>query len=150
MSQSLYCFFYALTARSLYCVSDDRDPQGCPIVRIIATKRKDQAYVGDRLRKGSHVGIAGTFGIILYNPNPDAEDRLPEKLDIAAWGDHTSGIVGLFFGETEARKALETSSLGENDPRFWKSSARVIEAIGNDHPVFVVSGLNYKYLPLGK
>ncbi len=112
-----------------------------PLVRRIST-RGWKARVGRELRNGSHVGIAGKSGIILYRPANEIERR-PEILDSGTWGNRTAPLVGLFLNGAKADECLAAPNLQINDPRFRDDSAQALAAIGDDHPVFVISGLHY-------
>jgi len=128
--------FYAVTQTSVYLVSDKRDKNFVPLVKKIALKGESKIPVGGRLKKGNLVGIS-RFGIILYD---DSKRRDPE-LNMVLWRGISSSITGLFFNKKQALACLYSKSLQMCDCRWQRQTKEVVEAIGKDHPVFVVSGL---------
>lgn len=129
--------FYAVTQTSVYLVTDKRDKNRVPLVKKIALKGESKIPVGGRLKEGSLVGIT-RFGIILYD---DIKGRDPELINIALWGGRSSPITALFLNKKQALACLNSKSLQMCDCRWQRQTKEVDEAIGKDHPVFVVSGL---------
>jgi len=130
---------------SVYLVSGERDEKGYPIVEKIALKGESKVPVGGRLKNGYLVGITRD-GILLYDedhPRPD-KPQDPKEVNIAFWGGHTSPIVALFLNKEEAIECLNSSGLQNCDSRWRKQTEETLKAIGENHPVFILS----KYSPI--
>ncbi len=127
--------FYAVTQNSVYQVTDVKDERGWPTVRKVAARSGDKMPLGSTLKEGTLVGIS-RFGIILYN-HIDRKD--PELVNIVLWGGKTSPLVGLFLKKPKALKCFNSNNPEMCDARWQRETKKVINAIGKDHPVFVVS-----------
>jgi len=130
--------FYAVTRTSVYRVSDERDEKGFPIVEKVALKGESPVSVGERLKNGHSVGIMKT-GIVLYDYWHKEHNRRPEMINTAHWGGETTPITGLFLRKKEAMKCLLAEDLQMCDKRWQQETEEVLRAIGDDHPVFVLS-----------
>jgi hypothetical protein len=129
--------FFAVTLTSLYWVTDRKDQHDWPIVMKIGIAGQSNIPVNAMLKNGTMVGITGPVGIMLYHPS--SRSRLPEMVNVESWGDHTSPLVGLFLSEIGARECLATENRVVCDPRFIEETRKVIDAIGSNHPVFVIA-----------
>lgn len=134
--------FYAVSKTSTYRVTDKKDEHGWPIVEKIAIRTgvKSSVAVGERLENGSLVGITGD-GMVLYNeqhPNPGKIQK-PEEVTNAFMGGRTSPIVALFLRQEEAIECMNSSGLEGCDPRWQNKTKEVVGAIGDNHPVFILS-----------
>jgi hypothetical protein len=126
--------FFAVTETSVYKVTDAKDEKGTPIVEKIALKGKSKILVGGRLHDGTKVIVANS-GISLYS-----DSGAPEYDNIVYRGSKTSSVVALSLRETEARECFETPGSKERcDPRWRGQTNEVLDAIGDQHPVFVTS-----------
>ena len=142
--------FWTVTQTSLYRVSDERDDYGTPVVEKIGKGEESDIDTGEQLGMdnagGSNVGITGYKGIVLY----DSENGMPaEGINRLYHGAHTSLIVALFLRLEDALFCFSNSDRIPLDPIWRKNTEEVLAAIGEDHPVFVVSkgaewGLSYE------
>lgn len=129
--------FYAVTQTSVYLVSDKKNKDSVPLVKKIALKGESKVPVDGVLKDGFLVGIT-RFGIVLFN---DYKGRDPELLNIAFWGGKSSPITALFLSRKQALACLNSEHLQTCDCRWQRQTKEVVETIGKDHPVFVVSKL---------
>lgn len=130
--------FWAVTKGGVYHVTARKDEQGFPIVEKIQSHRENEkAPVGMRLKAGGTVAVA-KIGIFLFNQGFCS--RLPEAINTRYWGGGTSPVIGLFLNR---RKALDLQRRKQPllpcDPRWQKDTLAVLEAIGDNHDVFVIS-----------
>lgn len=88
------------------------------------------------LRDGHHVGITSILGINLVSV---PEDTILDYVDIDCWGGHTSRIIGLFLDFDQAKDCLQADNRLFWDIRWRRQTQEVIDAIGNNHPLFKVS-----------
>lgn len=141
--------FYAVTATGIWRVSAERDEAGTPVVERIGKRQCDPPHaIGQRLMPWLDVQLqpdekllvgVSTLGLYLYY-HPE---RWPvEKVKGPLLGDHTLGLAALFLDRADAEFCLRCrgSFASEHfDPRWARETKQVIEAIGKDHPTFVVS-----------
>lgn len=134
--------FFAVTETSVYSVKDERDENRFPIVEKIALRGESKVTVGRRLRNGYYVGVT-PWGIVLYNQDHPREaggsPQKPEEVNIVFYGGHTSPIVALFLDKEEALKCHNSEDPKPSDLRWQKETKEVLDAIGENHPVFIVS-----------
>jgi hypothetical protein len=130
--------FWAVTQGGIYHVTVEKTPEGTPTVEKIQSFRQNRdAPLGGHLTGGSTVAIT-VIGIFLYNQG--GRSRQPQDVNITAWGGGTSQIVGLFLSlEKATAAAANKPPLNIHDPRWQKETFEVLDAIGNNHPFFVVS-----------
>ena len=139
--------FFAVTMTSVYLVSDDKDENNYPIVEKIALRGQSRVPVGERLKGGNLVGVTSE-GIILYyeehpsHPGEPYQD--PGEVNIRFWGGHTSPIIALFLDKDEAMSCFNENNLRAGDSRWRKQTQEVLDSIGKNHPIFVVS----RYYPV--
>ncbi len=132
--------FYAVTKTSVYSVTDKRDENGWPIVEKIALRKESFIPIGGRLENGRLVGVT-SIGILLYDedhPRPGRR-QLPEMVNIAFYGGKTSPIIALFLEKDEAMACSNSENLEISDLRWRGQTEEVLNMIGNDHEVFVIS-----------
>jgi hypothetical protein len=92
----------------------------------------------------SLVGITKD-GIQLYDPSADlsGQERIrrerAEEVNELFHGGHTSPVVALFLTQADADDCYLTEDLMPSDLRWRKETEEVLEAIGDEHPVFVPS-----------
>jgi hypothetical protein len=145
--------FYAVTQTSLYRIRCEIDsegiPQGEPEVKKIAQSKESGIKVGDCLAKGRFVGVL-KICICRYNDRRAEEHNKPtnaESIQLTYWGGQTSAVAGLFLKREDALDCLKVVSRQPVDPRWKRETLETIAAIGDDHPVFIVSqgrfGFNY-------
>jgi hypothetical protein len=142
-----FTVFFATTRPSVFEIFDGNDGTS-PSIKVLATCSKRGLRVSEQMFGGSCIAVAGMHGVVLYSPNPDAEGREPENRPEVSWDCRTAAIVGLFLEEERAMECFRTPDLQHDDPRFREESAQVLAAIGDDHPVFVISGLHYASNPI--
>ncbi len=136
--------FFAVTATSVYRVNERRDANGCPLVEKIARRDGSSVPVGGRLKNGELVAVTRR-GLIVYSDDLPKRGRdgnrpaKPEEVNTMFWGGHTSPLVALFLKEEDARKCLVWGSALEIDPLWWTFTRETLEAIGDDHPTFILS-----------
>lgn len=135
--------FYAVTLTSIYRVRDARDEYGWPMVEKIGRRARSYLPIGGRLENGYFVGIRKS-GLVLYHTEVTltggSEDRArPEEVSRYLWGTSTSKIVALFLTEREARDCLAAVDRQGCDARWRAQTEAVLAAIGDDHPVFILS-----------
>ncbi len=135
--------FFAVTQTSVYRVSDERGENNWPIVEKIALKEESKLPVGGRLQDGYLVGVMGgrLSGIVLYDqdhPRPGSVQP-PEMVNTAFYGGGTSRLVALFLEKEAAIKCHNSENPQPLDPRWRKQTNEVLSAIGDSHPVFIVS-----------
>lgn len=135
--------FWAVTASgSLYHISQDNERNLPSVVKVgfarFATKWQSKRGVGDTLRGGDHVGIM-RGSILLYYTLSGSDRRPPDYVPFNCRGEHTSSPVALFLNEDMARECLNSPNLEPADFRWLNETRETLEAIGKDHPYFVIS-----------
>lgn len=131
--------FFAVTETSVYSVSDERDENGVPIVEKIALRGESKVAVGQRLSGGQYVGVTPE-GIIFYDQDhPRNSPQKPEYVNIMFYGGHTSPIVALFLDKEEAMRCYNSENPEPSDLRWQKETKEVLDAIGENHPIFIIS-----------
>jgi len=132
--------FFAVTKTSVYRVESEKDENRDPIVEKIALRGVSRLSVGGRLHNGDFVGIMKA-GLVLYIEDHPKSGRIqkPEEVNTAFWGGHTSAIVGLFLEKDDAMNCNHTPFLQICDPRWRKETEKTLRAIGENHPVFILS-----------
>ncbi len=138
--------FYAVTKTSLYLVTDVKDPDGIPLVAKRLQDGSSRLECGQRLEGGSLVAVTRR-GLIMFNSHPKAGRRI-EQINSNYWGGGTTGIVALFLREFEATYCFNNADFPRisSDPSWSEYTRAVLDAIGNDHPVFVLSQSdNFKF-----
>jgi len=146
--------FFAVTWTSLYRVACNENPgESTPIVEKMALRNNSNLPVGKRLRNGRFVGVRRDC-ICLYEDEQASDSRRPrppEELSTYFYGGHTTPIVALFLRRRDAERCLRTGSTICLDPRWKKQTLAVVRAIGDDHPVFILSrgqiGINEENYP---
>ncbi|MBI1971315.1 MAG: hypothetical protein HYS52_00485 [Candidatus Wildermuthbacteria bacterium] len=135
--------FWVVTKTSIYHVVS-KGPDGHPAARKIALRGISEIPVGDKLEGGTMIGIC-TFLLAFIDEKYGwlspltGFEREPGEVSKQWWGERTSPIVGLFLSEDEARKCFEEKNLRPRDPRWIEQTKTVVQAIGNEHPAFVIS-----------
>jgi hypothetical protein len=131
--------FFAVTRGGVYHVQARKNRNGVPYVTKIQSYRKNKSIgIGGCLAGGSTVGI-GTIGIQLYR---QSKGRRMENTNTMNWGGGTSAIIGLFLDRKKAMSIKRRKKPLQNcDPRWKKDTLAVLQAIGDNHPVFVISTL---------
>lgn len=125
----IHKFFAVTHSGSLYEVADEN---GQPVVkRIYGGRSKDF-----RLRGGVFVGI-GHLGLCLFSPTSH-HTRAFESMNVASWGGCTSGIVALFLEQDAAERCMISRDRTSLSPAFLQETQATLEAIGSEHPVFVI------------
>lgn len=132
--------FFAVTNTSVYKVIYDKDVSPYPIVEKIALKGKSVFPVGYKLQGGALLSI-GRW-LMMYVPEGGGMTSFERKIELVNtryWGNRTSLVVALFDSEVEAMGCFGCDNLEPADKRWIESSQLILESIGDDHPVFVVS-----------
>jgi len=124
--------FFAITkgtnAQSMYRVLDQKDEKGMPIVEKIALEGSSGIPLGGKLKGGTHLLIS-RLGIF-----PSSKNN--------ATGGGTTPIVALFLRKDEAMECFKMLDFHWLDLRWRKKTEEVLEMIGNNHPVFILSDSN--------
>jgi len=131
--------FFAVTHTSLY-ESSYKEGE-LPLLQKILLKEgcSSKVEAGGILENGSLVGICNSR-IFLYDNPAGSENRIdPAELSTLEIGGYTSLITALFLRKKEARACLKADNLLRCDPRWANQTRETVTAIGDDHPVFVVS-----------
>lgn len=129
--------FFAVTTTSAYRI-EMLTGVHVPVVEKIAMAGQSDVPVGQILQGGCNLGIMN-MGLILY----DGDRELPEMVNTAAhWFGLTSAIVGLFLKEEEAIACLGYGELTPLNPRWRRQTEETLEAIGPNHPKFVLSEMH--------
>ncbi|HDZ54643.1 MAG TPA: hypothetical protein ENI19_03185 [Candidatus Nealsonbacteria bacterium] len=134
--------FFAVTTTSVYLVKDEKDEEGIPIIEKIVLRGESKISVGQRLKNGRYVGIT-PCGIILYDEDhPRGIERSPQKpeeVNIAFYGGKTTPIIALFLSKDKATTCLDSEDLEPSDSRWENETREVLNSIGNNHPVLIIS-----------
>ena len=139
--------FFAVTMTSVYRVGAIKNEHRQPTVEKIALRGGSVIGIGSQLTGGSVVGIT-KLGILLYQQDYDpfsGRKRLqrPEEVNTTYWGGMTSSIVALFLDRDEAlacfNELADCICLTNCDPQWQEKTEAVLMAIGNGHPVFIIS-----------
>lgn len=130
--------FYAVTTTnrrhvSVYSV-ERQYGRSSPFVQKIGMRGRSAIPLGGLLPTGYFVGIRPS-GLIIYGTDNRAE---LENVD-ATIRTRSSPIVALFLNEETALKCMDSGELKFLDPRWRKQTEEVLQAIGPDHPMFVLS-----------
>ena len=78
------------------------------------------------------------LGLISFSKSFEWQ-KYPEEGDLHDWGDNTTPVVALFFFRKNAVACFHELNLEPFDERWRQETRAVAEAIGNNHPIFVVS-----------
>lgn len=133
--------FFVVTETSLYRV--EWEPEQRPVITKVAMDpgHISRIPVGECMHIGDFVSLRGN-GLITYL----CDQRQPlETVIRGRCVDNTSGIVGLFFDEDDARRCLHEAGIQRLDPRFRDPTKEVLAAISDDHPIFVISPGSFDY-----
>jgi len=125
--------FFTVTTTSLYRIEWLVNVP-MPVVRKIAMAGQSDVPVGQILQGGYNLGIMPK-GFVLYG----IDRELPELVNTRYWGGGTSAIVALFLEEDAARECLNSGDLKPLNPRWRELTEETLEAIGDNHPKFVLS-----------
>lgn len=134
--------FYAVTMTSLYHVKEKGEDDK-PEVRKILKKDKSRVRIGQKLTGGTMVGICKWLMVYIpeghgwLSPQTSYERKI-EKVNTQWWRGHTSSIVALFMDKTKAEECLASNDLKPCDPRWIEETKIVLDAIGDNHPVFEI------------
>jgi hypothetical protein len=138
--------FLAVTKTSVYHVKDGIDGEGNyhgPMAQKIALKSPSNIPVGDFLRNGTMLAIC--HQLIMYVPEGGgitSFQRKIEEVNTCWWGSNSSSIVALFLvdeiEERKARDCFQHHDLQPCDSRWLEDTQKVLDAIGDEHPVFYI------------
>lgn len=150
MPDALLKKFFAVTvsdhSRSVYRVTYNPMDRKLEVVKV-ALSGESGVPVGGRLNEKDLVGISRN-GLQLYTDElshflDDHEvlslRRYAEEVNAFHHGGHTSPIVALFFTLEVADDCFTEEDLMPADLRWRKETEKVLNAIGDRHPVFVPS-----------
>ncbi|MBI2676531.1 MAG: hypothetical protein HYX21_01055 [Candidatus Yanofskybacteria bacterium] len=130
--------FYAVTATSVYHVEYDEKNIQARATKI-ALRGKSKIKLG-KVLSGPMLAIAKWLQF--YIPEGGgltSYERKVERVSTRYWLGNTSFVIALFFNEVEAKDCLLVyDNLLPCDPRWLDSTKKIIEAIGQEHPVFEV------------
>jgi hypothetical protein len=134
-------FFAVTITGSLYHATMPAETRP-PVVTKIA--RKGEGPIGLSLVNGDLVSVGKQLIMFIPEGCGSMSQVMRVERDIAKvsncyLGGHTSDVVALFLEESDARACLEASNLVAADQRWLNSTSRVLDAIGSEHPRFVVA-----------
>ncbi|MFA6047576.1 MAG: hypothetical protein WCV59_00535 [Parcubacteria group bacterium] len=133
--------FFVVTLTSLYLVSEEKNKEHFPTVKKIALREgtTSEMAVGMMLRNGNLVAVT-PGGIGLYSAHWTEGEKRPTYYEVNdnRHGGHTTPVVALFLDENKARKCLRARKYRHCDPRWKKQTKEVLDAIGDNHLVFVI------------
>lgn len=129
--------FYAVTRNSIYLVSIP-DP-GQEVPRIVKMGRGDSSNLVEVTKsmsgkKDDTVSVGNV--IYSYNSNQSGTDSISGMLMSGC----TSNIIALFVTERDALICSRSQNLAPVDTRWRQQTARVLKAIGKEHPFFSIAG----------
>lgn len=130
--------FFAVTQTSVYLVSSEKDEKGVPIVEKIALRGPSAVAKGGRLHNGQFVGIMKDQINLYFAEYRNGRPERPEYVSTSHWGGHTSPVSALFLDRQAALRCFRFKRQ-DCDLRWRKETEEVLAAIGDDHPVFIVS-----------
>lgn len=139
--------FYAVTlSGSVYHVTSTLWRNSWPIVEKIHAFKSDLGVSGTdpagaaRLMGGTLVGVRAD-GLVIYDEEHPGGGRKQssEYVHTGHRGGHTSSIVALFLTKDVALGCAQITARRACDPRWKKETLGVLEAIGDRHPIFIVS-----------
>lgn len=137
--------FYAVTTTSLYRVFVNPLLESEAIAMKIAVRDQSAVKLNEMLSNGNLIGIT-RLGLIAYRDHKSPRRRC-EDVNTRYWGGRTSPVVALFFDQEQARRCLDEADVQPADPRWRGSTLQVLDAIGDDHPCFVLSDMEELRFP---
>ena len=142
MGQQLHRFF-AITENVIYVISDIRNRDGVPTVKIVHEIGPNSSPFKERLTGGKIVNITGRHGIVLSSGSKNI--GVDEKeVNQANWGDHTSLVSALTITEEDMERILQDNGnkiFCPWDDRWIPQTQEVLRRIGDTHPIFRISWL---------
>ncbi len=97
------------------------------VKRPLMLKMKDFAEENDYIGIGDHI-------CMYYDPKKRSADKVSTKF----WGGYTSEVVALFLDEDSAKRCVGSENLNSRDPRWLDKTEEAKQAIGDNHPRFVL------------
>jgi hypothetical protein len=141
--------FFAVTMTAIYHVQSKKPEYG--IARCIASvDSSNEVAVGQVLEGGDMVAICDCLTVYFPTGQDDGSERKIQEVSTKYWGESSSNIVALFATKGEAMTCLGSCGLELCDPRWAEKTLSIVNAIGNDHPVFEVCRNPILILPLLK
>jgi hypothetical protein len=142
--------FYAVIGKVIYSVAVPENEGGSPTLKKIAVRGTGKVLKIDKVLEdepiccGNFVGLS-KIGLIIYKKgsprgSPERPPR-PEEVYTFTWEIVTPPPVALFLDLWEAIKCLGCRDPEFSDPRWAQYTNKVLETIGEGHPVFVASKL---------
>lgn len=131
--------FYAVTRTSLYVVRLNQSDK--PELEKLALKGTSVFPLGSVLHGNDYVGITRN-GLMLFDSMNVADVRAVRPHPgqaIHGVGEKTSAVVALFQRERAARACFESSMADGLDGTYQGVTERTLEAIGENHPVFIIA-----------
>ena len=133
--------FFAVTRTSLYHVRA-KSEDGLPSAIKIALYGDSSILVGHKLMYSSQMIAVGNR-IMGYIPEKYGAthplvgiERDFHLINTRYWGESTSGVVALFTEKESAMQCFDEHSSEICDPRWIEDTRKVLDLIGDEHPVF--------------
>ena len=133
--------FFATTTNSVYHV---KVIKGIPILKKLAETndkgRKKLVENYKQLDGGSLLSIGKRLILFFPTNGGTVFERRIEKISPCHWGEQTALVVALFSGKDTALKCfyeIDPCS-SPNDPRWAKDTSKVLNEIGDRHPIFSI------------
>ncbi len=133
--------FFAVTQNSFYLAA--LDERGQPYLMKLLGRDQGDPQQGNRTN-GELLAVSA-IGAFFYHQDyspysaPRTRPQRPEEVNIGMWGGGTSGIVALFLDYGQALACFRTPDAGLLDARWRNQTQAVLQAIGPDHPRFILS-----------
>lgn len=144
--------FFAVTQTSVYHIKAKGD-DGHPSVVKIALHGDSTFPIGHKLRLTDMVSVGSQ--LIGYIPERHGwtsqltgVERNISRVSTNYWGDQTSPVVALFEKEADAKECFNEPNLKPCDPRWIEQTRRILDVIGEEHPVFFVPHDDLALLPV--
>ncbi len=138
--QQLKRLFAVTCSGSVYLMSDAINEFGDPTVKKVAGRAKASMKVGHQFVGGSMVGIGGggqIGGLVLFYPQTKY-GRQFWQMNSSMLRGRTTDIVALFRTRRAAELCRKKRGLKEWDPRWRRATLGTVDAIGQNHNVFVL------------
>lgn len=138
--------FFAVTVTSVYHIRERAGDEYGGSARKIALKGESRLLIGAMLEQGNGRLIAIGRSLLAYLPERYGRmntrtgyEREPAQVNSEWHEGKSSPIIALFAGQEEAMRCFESEDLQPADERWLDSTKKILEKIGDDHPVFVIS-----------
>lgn len=143
--------FFAVTETSIYQVRV-KGENGYPSAVKIALRGKSRCGVGQSLGSGTMIAVGRQIISYIPEKHPAVSqltgiERNPNLINTGYWRGYTSSVVALFLEEKRAIECFNAPNPEPCDPRWIVETRQVLDAIGDNHPVFYVPTDKLALLP---